>query len=328
MTTLPGKDLKGAVAPEKTAAEDMPITDWMEKFRQIYENVDSKRTPVQMWVAATSHFTTMGEAIRCMNFTNLMKSAAHAFCWMCSFILACQREKGTVFSLDESFSDIVTCKYPLVCGYCREATCHCDAESMERMANKPVHYKDLLEKRRRLNDAPDRYSVPEWRKIFKGIYGQRVHMLTLESLGFHFLEEAGEELTAVRGLMQLAKVLQRHLEGIDEELLAELATFERIVPLYDKYWNHTIEMKSEDPEAIKVRLVRAKVDMFIEFADTFSWFCSILNKLKSIAENCEDGKCRFTQQAFQDRLIQEYLPDGKPRCPTCKECPCGCVFYN
>lgn len=328
MTTPAGQDVKRAIPAEVTAAADMSIKDWMAVFRKIYEKPDSKRSPVEMWVAATTHFTAVGEAIRCMNFTDLMESAAHGFCWMCSLILACQKEKGSVFSLDESFSSVVTCKYPLCCGYCRETSCHCDPVSMESQKNKGAHYNLLLEQRRRIYDAPDRYSVPEWRRIFKQIYGQRVHMLTLESIGFHFLEEAGEELKAVRELLQFTKVLEAGVNGIDTDLLTELATFERIVPLYDRYWNREIEMKSQDPEAIKTRLVRAKVDMFVEFADTFSWFCSILNKVSSIAENCKNGDCRFTQQAFQERLNQEYLPEGKPRCPRCNACPCDCVFLS
>lgn len=319
---------KGTVAPEEKTAEEMTVSDWMKVFSKIYADVDSKRSPVEMWVAATAHFTKLGEAIRSMHFSDLMKSAAHAFCWMCSFVLACQREKGTVFHLNESFSDIVTCKYPLVCGYCRERSCHCNAPQMDSAKDKAASYEKLLEIRQGLYNAPDKYSVSRWRSTFKTIFGQNVHMLTLEAIGFHFLEEAGEELTALRGLKQLEHVLKRQIEGIDDAFIEKLATYEGIIPLYRRHGGPKPEMHKSDPENIRNRLVIAKMDMFIEFADTFSWFCSILNKVESIAQNCKDNNCRLTQNAFLEKLMQEYLPDSSPACSSCRKCPCECVFYD
>jgi len=281
-----------------------------------------------MWVAATAHFTKVGEAIRRVHFADLMESAAHAFCWMCSFILACQRKKGTVFSLDESFSGIVACKYPLVCGHCRESPCHCRPKEMDNKANKAARYRDLLARGAKHRATLDAYRVSDWAGDFDEIYGQHIHMLPLESIGFHFLEEAGEELTAIRDLLQLENVVRERIQGIDEAFLGQLATFEGVVTLYEQYGSQRLEMQKRDPEALKTRLAHAKVDMFVEFADTFSWFCSILNKVSSIAKNCGDSKCAFKQEAFTKRLSEEYAPDGIFRCPSCKECHCKCVFFN
>lgn len=328
MTTPAGQGQEGSVAAAMKAAEDMPIKGWMEVFRQIYQEVDSKRTPVQMWVAATAHFTTMGEAIRRMNFTDLMHSAAHAFCWMCSFILACEKVERSVFSLKESFSDVVGCKYPLCCGHCQASPCACKPKDMDKEANKAAGYRVLLERRAKHRTTLDAYSVSAWAGDFNDIYGQHVHMLPLESIGFHFLEEAGEELTAIRDLLQLEKVLREHIPGIDEAFLGQLATFEGVVALYEQYESQKPEMQKRGPEAVKTRLVHAKVDMFVEFADTFSWFCSIQNKVMSIARNCGEIKCAFKQEAFAKKMEDEYLPDGKPRCPSCRACPCDCLFYN
>ena len=319
---------KGTIAPKNKTAEDFTINQWMEIFRKIYEDVDSKRTPVQMWVAATSHFTAMGEAIRRMHFSDLMLAATHAFCWMCSFVMKCNSEKGTVFTLNESFSALVACKYPLVCGHCHERPCHCNPKRMDEKSDKAARYQELLNLRAKLADAPDTYGVYQWLEVFNDIYGRLIHMLTLESIGFHFLEEAGEELTAIRSLMQLQRAPDENIEGIDKAFLTKLSTFGGVVELYEKYAGQKPETHKQDAEAIKARLVHAKVEMFIEFADTFSWFCSILYKIMSIAKNCKDDNCSFVQPAFRERLLQEYLPEGTPQCPSCKECPCKCVFYN
>lgn len=322
----------GQLAPPQialfNAGKELTITEWMDVFQKLYEPVDSPRSPLQMWVAATAHFSGIGEAIRRMHFTDLMQSAAHAFCWMCSFVLACRRAKGTVFELTESFSDLVACKYPLVCKHCREKSCRCNPKTMDQVKNKGAHYRKLLGDRAKLGDAPDSYKISLWLEVFDEIYGQHMHMLTLESIGFHFLEEAGEELTAIRGLLQLEKVAEAQVQGVDSAFLSKLATFEGVVELYEKHGMEEPEMHRRDADAIIARLVRAKADVYTEFADTFSWFCSIINKVTSIAGNCIDDKCIFTQNAFYNKLIQEYLPKGEPECPSCQHCPCECVFYD
>ena len=319
---------KKAGTLKKGPVAELTIPEWMEVFAKLYGDADAKRPPVAMWVAATAHFSTMGETIRRMNFADLMYSAAHAFCWMCSFLLACQRENRSVFALKDSFSAVVASKYPLACGQCGGKPCHCNPQLMDAKANKAARYNDLLKKRRMYAGAFETFTVSQWLSEFNEIYGQQIHMLTLESIGFHFLEEAGEELTAIRGLMQLERVLEAKLVGIDAAFLDQLATFEGVVQLYDTYAAQEPEPHKPDAEAIKARLVHAKVDMFVEFGDTFSWFCSILNKVMSIARNCNDERCRFTQQPFDEKLSEAYLPAGKPYCPSCHKCPCECVFYN
>ena len=326
--TKKGRIKKVAVTGKKKPGDEMAINQWMGVFQALYENVDSNRSPVEMWVAATAHFSAVGEAIRRMHFADLMYAAAHAFCWMCSFVLACQRAKGTVFSLNESFSGIVTCKYPLVCGHCKQAHCHCNPQLMDSKINKASRYRELLEIRAGLVDAPDTYNVSEWLKVFGRIYGQHMHMLTLESIGFHFLEEAGEELTAIRGLLQLEGVLDKKMKGIDSAFLEELAAWESVLDLYEIYKDRKPEPSKHDADAIKARLIHAKVEMYVEFGDTFSWLCSILNKVMSIAQNCGDKSCLFREHALEKRLLQEYLPRGKRSCSSCHKCPCACVFYN
>jgi hypothetical protein len=317
----------------KKMPDERTIESWMRVFGKLYGRVDANRTPAGMWIAATAHFTTIGEAIRSMHFADLMQGAAHAFCWMCSFVLACQKAKGTVFFLDETFSALVASKYPLVCGHCQEAYCHCNPQLMDRTKNKAAKYKELLKLRTQLSGAYENYGVSEWLDIFGKIYGQNIHNLTLESIGFHFIEEAGEELTAIRNLLQLESA-PNQVKGLDKSFLNELSTYKGVLDQYDKYVTMEPDPHKRDPESIKARLVHAKVNMFIEFADTFSWFCSILNKVTSIARNCNDDKnreheeCFFTEHPFREKLSQEYLPKGRARCPSCKKCPCNCVFYG
>jgi hypothetical protein len=305
------------------------IEDWLTMFKQLYSEPDARRRPPDVWIAATAHFAAMGEAIRRMHFADLMRSAAHAFCWMCSYVLVCQREEGTVFHVAESFSDIIASKYPLVCGHCGQRSCLCKAKSMDEAEDKTPGCRSLLKWRKELAEAPKTYSTAFWREKFGDIYAQQIHMLTLESVGFHFLEESGEEMTAIRSLMQLSEAPARGVEGIDDDLVKKLSTFEGIVDEHDRLLidKERIDLAKNDPAMIRARLVYAKLDMFIEFADTFSWFCGILNKVSSIASNCGVSECSFSGDAFERRLEAEYLQDGKPLCPRCKQSPCACVFW-
>ena len=62
------------------------ITEWMGVFSQLYSEPDSKRTPEQLWIAVMAHSSSIGEEIRKVHFPRLLKFAAHAFCWLCSFV--------------------------------------------------------------------------------------------------------------------------------------------------------------------------------------------------------------------------------------------------
>jgi hypothetical protein len=304
------------------------IAEWVEVYRQLYAEVDSRRTPADIWMAAVAHFAGIGEAIRRMHFADLMRSAAHAFCWMCSFWLACERDQGTVFCLSDSFSEVVALKYPLVCGHCCAGPCGCDPAAMDKARGKAARYVELLQRRQEQKVGWAAYSVKTWQDTFARIYGRHIHMQTLESIGFHFLEESGEVMSSIRGLAQLANIASEGITGIDVELLNRLGSTEGVVHEYDACESiGPIGYDSRDPHVLRARLVEAKIGMLVELADTFAWFCSILNKVGYIATNCSSSECPFTANAFEARLAEEYLPEGKPRCPTCHDCPCKCVFF-
>ncbi len=201
---------------------------------------------------------------------------------------------------------------------------------MDAAADKVARYRDLLDRKKRRGDLAA-YSVRTWRKDFWDIYVQQTHMLPLEAIGFHFLEEAGEELTAIRKLLQLRGAAHGAIDGVDGEFLDRLTTLEGIVEAHEAhYMDETdIDFTSDCPAMIRARLVAAKMDTVSEFADTFSWFCSVLNKIKLISGNCGQEGCEYaSEDAFEQRLTGEYLPEGKPRCPTCHKCPCECAFFQ
>ncbi len=305
--------------------DEFALESWLKVFDDLFGEVDSARHPVDVWDAAEGHFSTIGEAIRRTHFADLMQAASHAFCWMCSFILACQRvERPSVFALDESLSGVLTSKYPLKCGHCKHSPCDCDPESMDGATDKPGRYAWIVTERANLEI--DDYTLTDWLDAFRSIYSRTIHISTLESIGFHFLEEAGEEVTALRGLRQLEHVLDKRIDGIDAGFLNELTTFDRLVELDKEYKDNEGSPRDSDPASIKARLVRHKLSMLTEFADTFAWFASIVIKVSKVADNCGQG-CPYVVTPLWRKLAQEYLSGGSPSCPTCGKCPCECVFF-
>jgi hypothetical protein len=201
---------------------------------------------------------------------------------------------------------------------------------MDSKKDKAADYIILLEKWKDFRRT-EGHTLREWLNMFRDIYGGRIHLLTLESMGFHFLEEAGEEAKAVRQLVQLRGVLDDGVKGLDKKFLEEISGIEKLTEEYgkcekDKEGKPKIKMDSNALEHVKARIVKAKMDFVVELADTFSWFCSILIKILGIIEitgvnNPDD----YDLDIF---LKKEYeaSPEGL-KCPTCHGSPCKCMFF-
>lgn len=302
------------------------ITQWMEAFSKLYSEPDSKRTPEQLWVAVTAHSSMIGECIRRYHFKKLLQYAAHTFCWLSSFVNRCKSTDSPMFSVSESLSEIVSLKYPRACGHCVSKPCKCHPTEMDKIDDKAAHYERLFEERKGVIKSVEHYTIRDWKNTFASIYGEQVHILTLESIGFHFLEEVGEGATAVRKLGQLKRVASEKTEGIEASFLEELNTVEGIVKNYTvhKTQDGNIDYVSREADMIKWRIAEAKMSLVIEIADTFSWFCSILNKLDSISDNCD-----LRLPTLEEKLNSEYLDNsGQPKCPTCEKDTCQCVFFS
>jgi len=254
------------------------VSAWMEDFAKLYSESDRGRTPEEFWIATMAHCSIIGESIRKVDYPGLMKAAAHTFCWMCCYVYHCNNTEDLLFRCMHNLCDVVFFKFPLVCGHCHGTPCKCDPFKIDRIPDKATDYKWLLHQWK-ANRKSEGHSIQEWLDNFKEIYGGRIHLQTLESIGFHFLEEAGEEAMAVRQLVQMRGVLNR-VKGLDKAFLEKISSIEGLVEEYqtcpkDEEGKLKINMKSKNLVDVKTRLVKAKMDFVIELADTFSWFPSV-----------------------------------------------------
>jgi len=321
--------------------ESRKIWKWMEIFKDLYAQSDSRRTPEQMWIAVMAHSSQIGESIRKFAFDDLLYYAAHTFCWLCSFVNKCNSLHDDIFSIKETLSGIVSLKYPKVCGLCKNSICECDPVKVEEPKNKAADYKELLCLRKEILKSFEDYDIANFQKIFGRIYGGRIHIQTIDNIGFHFLEEIGEAAVYIRKLSQLRTISDDCSTGIDLAYLNELLTVENIVDNYYNYYDLIQQINStsreermraatiREPRMLKARVVEAKMGLVVEIADSFSWFCSVLNKLRSMSESIRNKpEDKILLQSLEEKLNDEYInSDDKPRCPTCKKNPCECVFF-
>ncbi len=253
------------------------VQEWCTEFAELYHEVDKQRSPEELWIATMAHCSAMGEGIRRANYSEIVESAAHAFCWMCSYVNLCNNTNDLIFRFDHSLCDMVYLKFPKQCGYCETVPCSCNPAKMDAKKDKSAKYERLYNIAKR--DMPINYSLSDWMEaVFKELYGGRIHMMTLESIGFHFLEEAGEEMMAVRQLIQFRNVLGANIDGIDESFLRKIFSMSELISEYKKCLNDPtlkkdpsgnkpiIDYTSLNPVQIKTRIVNAKMDFVIELA--------------------------------------------------------------
>lgn len=342
------------VSFHKFNGDTLTIVKWTEKFKELYKETDKLRKSEEFWNAVLAHLSCIGEAIRKNHYPELLKAAASAFCWMCSFVSKCN-DSDDIFKVHNSLPEIVGLKFPTVCGHCEHKPCICDPATIEATPDKSAKYGNLYKQGRDKHIVWNEYSLSDWLGVFHDIYGGRIHLQTMESLGFHLLEEAGEEAMAVRNLIQFRGILEQRIEGIDSEFLEKISKIDGLVEEYestlkalkhktgkssDKEALKGIAYDSRDPVFIKTRVVKAKMDQIIELADTFSWFCATLLKLSYNIESLQHDENDIVKTGIkraqlevlhiEETLHERYSYKGTTEpltCYACKSTPCKCLFF-
>jgi hypothetical protein len=307
------------------------IVIWARAFDKLYEKPDSKRSPEEIWIATMAHCSSIGEAIRKSDYVELMECAVRTFCWLLSYSVHCAKTEDLLFHCKNNFCEMVYLKFPGVCGHCSHIPCDCKPVEMDAGKDKAGKYEKLLEKWKRDESAAANYTIKNWLESFEEIYSGRIHLQTMETLGFHFLEEAGEEAMAVRKLMQLRGVLSAGVDGIDKGTLSKLVSVPSIAEEYIRLGKGQLNGKppfnlaSGNYIDIYNRIVDAKMDFIVELADLFSFFCSILIKLGRMTI----GKGKTFVANLEETLVDTYgNPDEGLTCPVCKKKACECTFYS
>ena len=347
---------------------DHNIFTLQDKFNAVYGEVDNNRKPEHYWLAISDHLSRVGESIRKDDFPGILHNASHAFAWMCEYINCLNKcfdntdQKYIEFALDDvSLSEIVGLKYPLVCGHCGDKPCTCNAEKMDKKDDKSIpimdEKKQLYEKWVKNREEIKQYSISQWLETFQEIYQNNIRLQSLSTIGFHLLEETGEEARAIRHLLQLRDITNPNhptygdqKDKIDKTYVLSLTNIPKLVSEY-KTTKFEFDKKSpglDEPSRkakirtgtdlyiLKYRLVRAKMELLNEFADTFAWFSSVMIKVLNMVETMDEAgwlsrQVNSTYDILDVRISHEYDISShiyaKARCHSCEDPKCKCKYF-
>ena len=278
------------------------IDDWQDHFFKIFSerNKDFTEGHQFMWLKVIEKATIVGEAIRKNDFNEASRSLARVFCWLCGF---CSENKDILGT--DKLSDIIWYKYPRICSTCAikmdtklveeilkkdGLKCACDRTADDR-ENKKVN-NEILEGYRKL-ERPN--ALDEWVMMFEAIFGHRLHIQSLDSICFHFMEEVGEVTTALRNYRE-NEINIDHRENVDRDTLVRIMD----------------NIRGDDPEYV---ILKSEINDDREFfdacqnlmvnsikeevADVFSWLSALVIKL------LDNRKC-YTE--YEDRFFSTLFP--------------------
>lgn len=328
--------------------KERSLAQWVAGFAALYQGPDSTRYPEHMWLAAMAHFGSVGEAIRQNDFLEIYNKSTHAICWICSFMNKLMTTNELIFRLNEAPWTQVGFKYPHICGHCFGNKCVCRQNEREAEVEKVFRYRRWLAKLKKMEPESKNWSLRQWMNMYEDIYGAKTDLRSLDSIGFHLLEEGGEEAKAIRTLTQFRSVSKLSNTGISDRFLRSTCTLRGLIRHHNSLLRemriHTgccteSDMRKKrlprsydtNPVVSKWRIVSAKIEMIAELGDTFSWLCTVLLKCNDIVKKLNIKGNNSGMWNIEDRLSDIYKskrPDEPLKCYACAKTHCKCVNYS
>ena len=167
-------------------SNSLSIEWWATKLYEVYEAKMNIRKPEEFWMNVLTHISGVGESIRRANYEDLLYHAAHAFSWMICYIKKCNISDDGFFRIKHNLTEIVGLKYPAECGYCQGKPCHCDPIRMDQLEDKAAQY-EILHGSWQVCIKDSDYTINNWISILDKIFAARIHLQTLENIGFEII---------------------------------------------------------------------------------------------------------------------------------------------
>ena len=200
--------------------------EYVTIVRQIWRNIHPRRTAVDYLLHVLDHASKLGEAVRRDDAHRILRETAETANWLFTFVAKLNdNKKGweQCLNVKVPLSMMIWGKYPNLCPHCFERVyilhkgnqsgkkiaaeiqgkckyCLTDYPRVEKRAEEgAANYNALsAEAKRKLKTyagqtaAKRPITLKEIEVMFRQIYESNVALSTIESIGFHVLEEAGE----------------------------------------------------------------------------------------------------------------------------------------
>lgn len=323
------------------------LSDWLDGFSKLYAVPDSKREPEHFWIGVMAHFSSVGEAIRQYEFLKIYSTSAHAICWLLCFANKLRTTDDLIFKIDEPIWRLAGFKFPKKCGHCMNEKCDCSQYEREGNKSKEFKYGGWLAELDKVEPEIKLFTLCEWMEMYCKIFGKKMELRPLDSIGFKLLEEGGETAKAIRALTQFRGVIEDHTVDIDGKFLEEISTISGMVEKHTDLTNelkkryNVIEgkdirqhVKSDDMDStvIKWKITDFKLNLVSEYCDSFSWLCSLLDKCNHIhgkldLRNEADKKKWNIEKKLSEIYGSNYAAELL-KCYACHKESCECIIFD
>lgn len=271
------------------------VDDYVNIVRYVWAPIHERRTTLAYAFHLFDHASKLGEAIRKDELNEIFGEIAELTNWLFGFVAKLNDNKSgweALFNIETPLSCMIWDKYPWSCCHCLERRYLSTGQLPKRPLKKCVclmdyprveHRRDrAIAKEARRKFAEDNKSympstLGETEEMFHTIYGANVSIWTIESIGFHLLEEVGEIGRALVDLFTLRGETQE--PGITKaDLCDEIAeTFSWICSLTlklrqlfkptDKYYRAL--MKSDTPTSLELaETIRLEWALWLKYRDS------------------------------------------------------------
>lgn len=239
----------------------LSIDSYVENVESVWADIHPRRTVFDCALHVLDHASRLGEAVRKDDASDVLKETAQTTNWLFGFVGRLNASPKvfdweTVFDIPTSFSRMIWDKFPRLCPHCFERKFMVsNGSEAGRDIAADIHGKCMyclvqypaVERRSELETEEDREeyksrkraaeklrrevaagtvsnrprTLKKMEEMFHELYRSNVAVLTIESIGFHLLEEAGEMARAVIDLYTPTNdnddsLIQRQLDLCDE----------------------------------------------------------------------------------------------------------------
>jgi NTP pyrophosphatase (non-canonical NTP hydrolase) len=285
----------------KSCLEKLTLDKWADELWGLYKDQNVRRSVPEVWLSVAQFSSEIAEGIRKTECLEINRAIAHTFCWLCAFYNRCAKAEPQTspFYIKEKFWEVIAFKFPGVCGRCGSDPCSC---GLNRMAldfrpSNDLHRPEL--ERIRKNFDASNYTLTRWESMFNRIFGNSIYRSSLESIGFHLMEETGEVAKSIRKLTEMG----RGLSGGE------------------------VDSKKGISKAINKERER----LMEELADTVSFLYSLATRESFLISGIKrigsfDRRLSIADEYLVKAVISHYSDrEGKKiRCPDCYNNPCTC----
>jgi NTP pyrophosphatase (non-canonical NTP hydrolase) len=206
----------------------LSVDDYVRTVTDVWKEIHPRRTVVDYTLHVLDHASKLGEAIRRDDADLILRETAETTNWLFGLVAKLNDDKTgwqKGFNISTKFSRMIWDKYPNLCPHCFhriyvlnkgkkaaedivadiKGKCKYCLSDYPRVEERSTEQKSELNQlyegelrryaQKTLKKIPG--SLQEMEAMFHSIYGSNTALATLESIGFHILEEAGEMGRAV-----------------------------------------------------------------------------------------------------------------------------------